>query len=140
MAASILSIGRFVPKHACAEDAGIPLTWQRYVEEEDAVVTVSLTGGIFDISISPSINSFDHHLGKRITAGVYFEISAKYAEKVAGEIVQRATVTGCKESSNGAGLLVARYPSMPMTFDRVCHGFQAVLIPGEHDFDHPLAS
>ena len=140
LAASILSIGRFVPKAACAEEAGIPLIWQRYIEEEDAIVTVSLTGGIFDASISPSINSFDHHLGKRVTAGVYFEISAKYAEKVGGEIIQRATVTGCKESSGGAGLVIARYPSMPMTFDRVCNGFQTVLLGEHHGFDRPLAS
>jgi hypothetical protein len=106
----------------------LPLTWVRPIEEEGTVVTVSLSGGVFDLTISPSISSFDHHIGKRITASVYFEIGAKYAEKVAGEIVQRATVQGCK-NNDGAGLIIARYPSMPMSFDRVCHGFQAVLLP-----------
>jgi hypothetical protein len=140
LAASILAIGQFSPKDACLEEAGVPLTWQRYIEEEDSVVVVSLAGGVFDLSISPSINSFDQHLGKRITAGVYFEISARYAEKVGGEIVQRATVTGCKESAGAAGLVIARYPSMPMTFDRICHGFQSVLLPGEYHLDEPRAS
>jgi len=140
LAATILTIGQFRPKTTSAEEAGIPLSWQRYIEEEDAVVTVSLAGGVFDISISPSISAFEHHLGKRITAGVYFEISARYAEKVGGEIVQRATVIGCKESASSAGLVIARYPSMPMTFDRICHGFQAVLLPGQYEIDEPRPS
>jgi hypothetical protein len=140
LAATILTIGQFSPKPASAEEAGIPLSWQRYVEEEDAIVSVSLAGGVFDISISPSISAYEHHLGKRITAGVYFEISARYAEKVGGEILQRATVIGCKESASSAGLVIARYPSMPMTFDRICHGFQAVLLPGQYEIDEPRPS
>ena len=140
LAATILTIGQFSPKPASAEEAGIPLSWQRYVEEEDAIVSVSLAGGVFDISISPSISAYEHHLGKRITAGVYFEISARYAEKVGGEILQRATVIGCKENASSAGLVIARYPSMPMTFDRICHGFQAVLLPGQYEIDEPRPS
>jgi hypothetical protein len=140
LAASILTIGLFSPKAAAAEADGIPLGWQRYIEEEDAYVTVTLAGGIFDISISPSISAFEHHLGKRVTAGVYFEISARYAEKVGGEIVQRATVLGCKDAESSAGLLVARYPSMPMTYDRICHGFQAVLLPEHYEWEEPRAS
>jgi hypothetical protein len=129
LAASILRIGHFMPRPGCQEEGGLPLVWVRPIEEEGTVVTVSLSSGVFDLTISPSISSFDHHLGKRITAGVYFEIGAKYAEKVGGEIVQRATVIGCK-SSEDSGLVVARYPSMPMSFERICHGFQSVLLPG----------
>ena len=129
MAASILRVGQFFPKPGCTEEYGVPLSWARHIQEEGTVVTVSLSGGIFDLTISPSISSFDHHIGKRVTAGVYFEIGAKYAEKVDGEIVQRATVVGCK-SVDGSGLVIARYPSMPLSFDRICHGFQAVLLPG----------
>lgn len=70
-------------------------------------------------------------MGKRITAGVYFEIAAKYAEKVDGEIIQRATVLGCKDDYQESALVVARYPSMPMTYDRICKGFQHILIPPE---------
>ena len=117
-----------MPRPGCQEQDGLPLTWFRPVDEEGTLVTVSLSGGVFDLTISPSISSFDHHIGKRITASVYFEIGAKYAEKVSGEIVQRATVAGCK-NSEGAGLIIARYPSMPLSFERVCHGFQSVLLP-----------
>jgi hypothetical protein len=140
LAASILTIGQFSPKSSSSEEHGVPLSWQRYIEEEDAIVSVSLAGGVFDVSISPSISAFEHHLGKRVTAGVYFEIAARYAEKVAGEILQRATVMGCKESASSAGLVIARYPSMPMTFDRICHGFQTVLMPGHYDIDELRAS
>jgi hypothetical protein len=147
LAATILTIGQFVPSSLASDDHDIPRFWKREIPEEGSTVTVSLTGGCFEISIAPSISNFDHHLGKRITAGVYFEISAKYAEKVGGEIVQRATVVGCKDTAQGTGLIVARYPSMPMSFERVCAGFQQVLlfdpsheVPdlGEehHDHDH----
>ncbi len=54
--------------------------------------------------------------------------------------MQRATVTGCKDDDSNAGLLIARYPSMPMTFDRICHGFQAVLLPGHYDLGEQRAS
>jgi hypothetical protein len=135
---SILTIGRFNPKDGALLESGIPMTWQRAIEEEGTFVTVSLAGGVFDLTISPSISSFDHHLGKRITAGVYFEISAKYAEKIGGEVVQRATVAGCR-AEDGAGLIIARYPSMPLSFERICHGFQHVLLPGCDDHEgHPL--
>jgi hypothetical protein len=128
LAATILTIGQFHPKQGCIEEEGVPLSWARHIGEEGTLVTVSLSGGVFDLTISPSISSFDHHMGKRITAGVYFEIGARYAEKVGGEIVQRATVVGCK-TVDGSGLIIARYPSMPLAFDRICQGFQSVLLP-----------
>ena len=140
LAATILTIGQFVPASLTLDDGEIPRFWKRDILEEQATVNVSLTGGCFEVSIAPSISNFDHHLGKRITAGVYFEISARYAEKVGGEIVQRATVIGCKEGASSAGLVIARYPSMPMTFDRICHGFQAVLLPGQYEIDEPRPS
>lgn len=129
LAATILTVGQFVPSPMAASDGmKVPRFWKREIPEERATVTVSLAGGSFEATIAPSISNFDHHLGKRITAGVYFEIAAKYAEKVNGEIVQRATVVGCKDTAQGTGLVLARYPSMPMNFDRVCAGFQQVLL------------
>jgi hypothetical protein len=137
LAATILTIGQFVPASIPSDGLEVPRFWKRDIPEENATVNVSLTGGCFEISIAPSISNFDHHLGKRITAGVYFEISAKYAEKVGGEIIQRATVVGCKLSDQGTGLVIARYPSMPMSFERVCAGFQQVLLndPGHDHLD-----
>ena len=39
-----------------------------------------------------------------------------------------ATVAGCKPDDQSQGLLLARYPSMPLSFDRVCPGFRAVFL------------
>jgi hypothetical protein len=135
LAAMILEIGRFQPASMSAADIEVPRFWKREIPEENATVTVSLTGDCMEVSIAPSISNFDHHLGKRITAGVYFEIAAKYAEKIGGEIIQRATVVGCKDNAQSGGLLVARYPSMPISFDHVCAGFQQVLLNDGHGYN-----
>lgn len=131
LAVAILTVGQFKPAMVDPDAPDIARTWRREIPEEDATVTVSIAGGSFEINITPSISCFEHHIGKRVTASVYFEIAAKYAEKVGGEIVQRATVVGCKTPEQGLGLVVARYPHQPMDFTRVCAGFQSVLL------DHP---
>jgi len=136
IAATVLKIGMFRPVFRLPLESDIALTWERSIPEEGTTVTVSLAADAFDLSISPPISAFAHHLGKRITAGVYFEIAAKYAEKVGGEILQRATVIGCKPAEQGPALLVARYPSMPMCFERVCPGFQTVLMEGLRDLEN----
>ena len=129
-ALAVLEIGMFKPSYTAA-GSEFPTLWERRIDEEGNRVTVSLAGQSFEINITPSISTFDQHLGKRITAGVYFEIAAKYAEKVGGEILQRATVLGCKEAHQEATLLIASYPSKPMMYDRICKGFQQVLMPPE---------
>jgi hypothetical protein len=135
LAATILTIGQFIPASMSSTDLEVPRFWKREVPEEQATVTVALTGDCMEVSIAPSISTFDHHMGKRITAGIYFEIAARYAEKVGGEIIQRATVVGCKDSSQANGLLVARYPSMPMSFEHVCAGFQQVFLSDDHGYN-----
>ena len=62
---------------------------------------------------------------------VLFEIAARYAEKVDGEVIQRSTVTGCTVGPNS--LVIASYPSAPLSYERVCKGFQAVLLPPAWD-------
>lgn len=138
LAATILVIGQFqpnsgakVPELPINNKDGVPLYWKRLVPEENCTVSVSLSGSIFEASISPSISNMDHHKGKRITAGIYFEICAKYAEKVGGEVIQKATVVGCKLSEQGTGIVIARYPSMPMLWQNVCNGFQTELLSEE---------
>jgi hypothetical protein len=126
-ALAVLQIGLFKPSYTAA-GSEYPTLWERVIGEENSRVTVSLAGQHFEINISPSISAYDQHLGKRITASVYFEISAKYAEKVGGEIIQRATVLGCKDDYQESALVIARYPVMPMSFERVCKGFQHVLL------------
>jgi hypothetical protein len=138
VAEAILQIGQFKP-------ADPATAWERHIPEEGCQVRASLDFGGLSLNIYPTISTFEAHLGKRIAAGVFFEIAAKYAEKVGGEIVQLSTVTGCRVEAGSAQLLVARYPDVPMSFDRVCAGFQAVFLgppgapPGANDGDEPVA-
>ena len=128
LAASVLIIGRFEPVY-WLPGADYAVRWERQVPEEGAVVTASLTGEALELSIAPAISIFAHHAGKRISAGIYFEIAAKYAEKVGGEITQRATVDRCRDNNATTGeLLLARYPELPLSFERVCAGFRSVIL------------
>ena len=127
LAASVLIIGRFEPVY-WLPGADYAVRWERQVPEEGAVVTASLTGEALELSIAPAISIFAHHAGKRISAGIYFEIAAKYAEKVGGVVVQRATVDGCREGNGTQELLLASYPEMPLSFERVCAGFRSAIL------------
>ena len=100
------------------------------IPEEGTIVNASLTDGSLELNISPAISVFAHHHGKRIAASVYFEIAARYAEKVDGRIVQRATVVGCKAGDSPQELIIAQYPELPMNFDRICNGFRETLLEG----------
>lgn len=124
----MLMIGQFKPQG----DPNTAISWRRDVIEESCAVTVELAGDTFRAAISPSISSYAQHDGKRITAGVYFEICAKYAEKVDGTVTQKANVAGC---SNGgvASLVMAIYPELPLTYERACRGFQELIMGHEHD-------
>ena len=133
-AVSILTLGEFkpvfwIPGHEVATN------WERQIPEEGCAVNANLSGERLQLNITPAISIFAHHAGKRITAGVYFEIAAKYAEKVGGEIVQQANVAGCIEGSGINELLIAHYPAMPLQFDRICSGFKALIL-GEERIGH----
>ena len=128
LAAAVLTVGQFNPTDLRPDNLEAPKVWRREVPEENSYVTVTLVNNSFEITISPAISHHDHHFGKRITAGVYFEIAAKYAEKVGGEILQRATVEGCRVPGQANGLVIARYPNLPMSFERVCSGFQSAFM------------
>jgi len=102
--------------------------WERAIDEEGTVVHASLRDGSLELNLAPAISVYSQHHGKRLAASVYFEIAAKYAEKVGGTIIQRATVAGCKAGSQPQELVLGDYPAFPMSFDRICAGFRAVLL------------
>jgi hypothetical protein len=129
-AIAVLTVGLFQPVYWSPGKPQYAMNWERRIPEEGTVVNASLSDNSLELNISPAISVFAHHAGKRIAAGVYFEIAARYAEKVGGEIVQRATVVGCKHSDHPEGLILAHYPGLPMSFDRICSGFQTVLLEG----------
>ncbi len=119
IARAILATGRFIPMG----DSAAAVYWQRSIPEENTIVKAEIHTDSLSVSISPAVSVYEHHHGKRITAGVYLEIAAKYAEKVGGEIIQHATVPGCVDDGKKDRLL-AQYPDTPLQFSQVCKGFQ----------------
>lgn len=129
-AIAVLNVGLFKPVYWLPSNPDYAVNWERVIPEEGTVVNASLSDQSLELNLSPAISVFAHHIGKRVAASVYFEIAAKYAEKVGGEIIQRATVVGCKSGDHPQELVLARYPNMPMNFERICPGFRAVLLDG----------
>ena len=109
--------------------------WKRDVPEEHGAVYAAfetMGDGVktLTLSISPAVSSDEGHHGKRVLAGIYFEIAAKYAEKVDGRIVQQANIGRCIQDGVNQRVL-AEYPDMPMDWSRICQGFQRELLPPE---------
>ena len=129
----ILGNGLFKPVYWLPNRQEYAVRWERVIAEEGTTVSCSISGDVLELRIAPAISVYIQHLGKRISASVYFEIAAKYAEKVGGEITQHATVTGCTIPGHRQQLPLGRYPSLPLSFDRVCAGFRAVFLSGEED-------
>ena len=126
-AVAVLGVGLFKPVYWSPGRTEAAVNWERQIDTEGTVVHAALRDGCLELNLAPAISVFSQHHGKRLAASVYFEIAAKYAEKVGGTIVQRATVVGCKPSTSPQELILAEYPAMPMSFDRICPGFRAVL-------------
>lgn len=101
-------------------------TWRREIPEEHTFVQVSYVNDRLHLEILPSIQQYEHHAGKRITAGVYFEMAARYAQKVNGRVEQLANVVGCSTVGIQRKVL-AEYPRSPMNFNAICNGFMEVL-------------
>ena len=127
-AVSILTVGLFKPVYWLPNRPDVAVNWERAIPEEGTVVNASLSEDSLELNLSPAISVFAHHLGKRLTASVYFEIAAKYAEKVGGEIIQGSNVVGCSEEPGVNNLLIAHYPEMPLQFSRICEGFRALIL------------
>lgn len=128
VAIAILTTGEFKPTHYDAYK-GMNTGFRRRVDEENTFVNAQFVGETLELSISPAISQHEHHLFKRTTGGIYFEIAARYAEKVNGQIMQRSRVVTC-----GSGdLVVAEYPRLPLLFTNVCRGFQEVFLGGQDE-------
>jgi hypothetical protein len=139
LAKATLTIGQFTPVYFAPDNPDFAMRWERAVPEEATLVTVHVIRDALELSLSPAISSFHHHLGKRIAAGIYFEIAARYAEKVGGTVIQRATVEGCTMGEASKELLLASYPEMPLSFERICAGFQETILGEAHYHHHHAA-
>lgn len=113
-----MRIGEFEPNES-------GLIWVRQVPEEGTTITMRRGPDEVILSISPSVITYDHHLNKRITASIYFEIAAKYAEKVGGEIRQLGRIYTCWSN---LPQVMASYPSQPLKdWSTICHGFREAI-------------
>lgn len=130
---AVLKTGLFVPTYWLPDSPDKPITWERRIPEEGTCVTVSLSDGGLNISISPSVSVFSHHQHKRIAASICFEIAAKYAEHVDGQIIQRGAVAGCRPVGQSGDLLLANYPDEPLLYEKICGGFRAAILGEQHD-------
>lgn len=80
--------------------------------------------------LQPPVGIWTDHLLKRDGAGIMFEMAAKFAEKTNAYVQQEGiNVFECRAS--GMTLLIADYPHMPMSFEKVCPGWQAVFLGDE---------
>lgn len=121
IARSILTIGQFYPTH---ENRNY---WERPIPEENCTVTAELEMDSLVLRISPAIADHEGHHGKRITAGVYFEIAQRYSEKIGGgRIIQLSNVGQCVV--NGVSVHVLAEPGEALVYERICPGFREVLL------------
>jgi hypothetical protein len=140
IAVRLLTIGLFAPVYYLPNRDTAKI-WERKIEEEEGIVKVTIETEQLVLNLSPAISSFYQHQGKRRTAGVYFEFAARYAEHVGGIIVQHANVIGCKSKDALAPTdrVLANYPDMPLLWENVCPGFQALLVTLPEDRDETVA-
>lgn len=102
--------------------------WRRKIPEEEATVTATFSDDGLLLSISPPVSSMEGHHHKRIAASVSYEIAARYAEKVDGEISQIAiNVPACMTEGTQKRTL-ASYPSSRLDFGQLCQGFREVFV------------
>jgi hypothetical protein len=95
--------------------------------EEVAVYANFINRTYLEVGINPLITLLEHHAHKRTAAGIMFEISARYAEKVDGEVWQAGVnVPECQK--DGMRHLIAKYPEQRMDFNLVCMGWQGVFL------------
>lgn len=136
IARTVLLVGLFTPQFI-----GVDI-YERSIPEEGTKVTATIQSDALHLQITPSISMMSHHSDKRLAASVYFEIAAKYAEKVDGVVTQLSNIGACVQDGVSAKVL-ARYPDEPLSFERACIGFQEVLNGGHihDDYEHePIAT
>lgn len=125
LAAILLPVGLFVP---------FDNKWVRNVYEEQTSVFATLDADGLHLFLSPTISAYSQHHGKRISAGIYFEMAVRYAEKCDGTIIQQSNIGLCIEDGITQKLL-AHYPDQPLCWSSICRGFQEEILGlGEYQF------
>jgi len=127
IARAVLLVGQFTQQFEGMD------TYSRSIPEEGASVTATIQADALALQINPTISMMSHHSDKRIAASVYFELAAKYAEKVDGTVTQLSNIGACVEDGISMKVL-AQYPEHPLDWAKICVGFAEVLAGGHiHD-------
>ncbi len=136
IARTVLLVGMFTPVYTDGKEYG------RSIPEEGTRVTATIQDDALHLQISPTISMMSHHSNKRIAASVYFEIAAKYAEKVDGTVTQMSNIGACVADGVSSKVL-AVYPDSPLDWGKICVGFAEVLAGGhihDEEADEPIAT
>jgi hypothetical protein len=80
------------------------------------------------LNVYPPVGSMGDHHVQREPGALMFKVAAFLAEDAGGEVYQEASVGLCLAERGRSSLLIARYPSMPLTFEAVCPGFREVFL------------
>jgi len=136
VAVAILSVAQLHPELGdlqLTQRSIISGLWERAIAEEGSRVKARIDADALRLWCVPVIHHYAQHAQRRMAASVYFEVAAKYAEKVHGTITQHQNVAGCTADGTRS-LVVARYPNLPLRWDRICAGFREALLGdgGDH--------
>lgn len=102
--------------------------WVRYLPDTESVaIKHNIAAGTIEMSISPTVGRYEQHAERRVAASVMFEMAAKIAERVEGEIWHIANVIGCRRS-DGMTSPLAVYPDHPLLYENLCPGFREVFV------------
>lgn len=138
IATAVLLTGEFYPMFVDIPQVAASRQFYRDISLDDGsqhrvVARMEPENDALRLELSPSISQYMQHAAHRIDGGVYFEIAAKYAEKVGGVIKQLANVSGCVEAGGINEKILASYPSRPMMWEQVCRGFQEAILGHTHE-------
>jgi hypothetical protein len=131
IARTVLLVGLFTPQN--------DRTFQRMISEEGTSVTATINADHLSLAITPAVTQMAEHSHKRLAASVYFEIAARYSEKVDGKITQHSNIGQCIQDGVTEKVL-AEYPEHPLDWQRICIGFAEVLAGGHIHEDYEDAA
>ena len=109
--------------------------WDREIRQNDLLLSTVRAENKFthvNLSLRPSIASHDlsHHVRHAAAGSIMFKVAMTLAEACGGTITQEGLMGQCLDANGDEKRLLAQYPTMPLTFDRLCLGFSEVLMRG----------
>ena len=129
MVLALFPIGGFLPVLDLPL-SGPRMKFQRFFEPEGSWIQVHYEEATLALSLQPAISSMEHHAQRRQSGGCMFEMAWRYAEKVNGIVEHMNNIGPCAAARGSSSAIVAIAPDMPLRFDALCVGWQAVFLAG----------